>query len=73
MRMLLRLNASRLHDITGRWCLPPVPVSGTTFRVRYEWDEGKAAENIRKHGVDFMDAIAALEDPNRVEEIPVPL
>ena len=38
-------------------------------RVQYEWDNGKAAENLRKHGVDFADAIAALEDPNRVEEI----
>ena len=37
--------------------------------MQYEWDEGKASENLRKHGVDFMDAIAALEDPNRFEEI----
>ena len=37
--------------------------------VQYEWDNGKAAENLRKHGVDFADAIAALEDPDRVEEI----
>ena len=37
--------------------------------MRYEWDDGKAAVNLRKHGVDFMDSIAALEDPNRVEEI----
>jgi uncharacterized DUF497 family protein len=37
--------------------------------VHYEWDNGKAAENLRKHGVDFADAIAALEDPNRLEEI----
>jgi uncharacterized DUF497 family protein len=37
--------------------------------VQYEWDEGKASENLRKHGVDFVDAIAALEDPNRLEEI----
>ena len=37
--------------------------------MRYEWDEGKAAENIRKHGVDFVDVIAALEDPNRLEAI----
>jgi uncharacterized DUF497 family protein len=37
--------------------------------VQYEWDDGKAAENLRKHGVDLADAIAALEDPNRVEEI----
>jgi uncharacterized DUF497 family protein len=39
------------------------------FRVQYEWDNGKAAENLRKHGVDFRDAIAALEDLNRLEEI----
>ena len=35
----------------------------------YEWDNGKAALNLRKRGVDFRDAIAALEDRNRVEEI----
>jgi uncharacterized protein len=35
----------------------------------YEWDDAKAAENRRKHGVDFMDAIPALADPNRLEEI----
>jgi uncharacterized DUF497 family protein len=37
--------------------------------VQYEWDDGKAADNLRKHGVDFTDAIAALEDTNRLEEI----
>jgi uncharacterized DUF497 family protein len=37
--------------------------------VQYEWDDGKAADNLRKHGVDFRDAIEALEDPNRLEEI----
>ena len=41
----------------------------TGIRYRYEWDNGKAAENLRKHGVDFMDAIGALEDPNRTEDI----
>ncbi len=35
----------------------------------YEWDAAKAAENLRKHGIDFTDSIAALEDPNRLEEI----
>ncbi len=30
--------------------------------MRYEWDEGKAAANLRKHGVDFADAVAVLED-----------
>jgi uncharacterized protein len=49
--------------------LPSLPISGTILRVKYEWDNGKAAVNLRKHGVDFADAIAALEDPNRLEEI----
>lgn len=29
---------------------------------RYEWDGRKAAANLRKHGVDFADAVAVLED-----------
>jgi len=35
----------------------------------YEWDAAKAFENRRRHGIDFVDSIAALEDPNRLEEI----
>ena len=46
-----------------------LPVSGTITCVQYEWDNGNAAENLRKHGVDFSDAIAALEDADRLEEI----
>ena len=30
----------------------------------YEWDPGKAAENWKKHGVDFADAVIALDDEN---------
>jgi uncharacterized protein len=30
--------------------------------VRYEWDERKARSNLGKHGVDFADAVAVLED-----------
>ncbi|MBV8568270.1 MAG: BrnT family toxin [Methylobacteriaceae bacterium] len=37
--------------------------------MQYEWDNSKAAANLHKHGVDFADAIAGLEDANRVEEI----
>jgi uncharacterized protein len=37
--------------------------------VDYEWDRSKAGANLRKHGVDFRDAIHVLEDPNRIEEI----
>lgn len=37
--------------------------------MKYEWDPAKAIENRRKHRVDFADAVGALEDPNRIEEI----
>ncbi len=30
----------------------------------YEWDPRKASANLRKHGVDFADAVLALEDEN---------
>jgi uncharacterized DUF497 family protein len=30
----------------------------------YEWDPGKASGNLRKHSVDFADAVIALEDEN---------
>jgi uncharacterized DUF497 family protein len=29
----------------------------------FEWDEAKRRTNLRKHGVDFADAVGALEDP----------
>jgi hypothetical protein len=32
-------------------------------RDGYEWDATKATANLRKHGVDFADAVTALEDP----------
>ena len=28
----------------------------------FEWDDAKAAENIRKHGVGFVEAVAAFRD-----------
>ena len=37
--------------------------------MEYEWNTAKAALNRRKHGVDFQDAIWALEDQNRLESI----
>ena len=36
--------------------------------IRYHAECAKAASNLRRHGVDFQDAIVALEDPNRIEE-----
>ena len=32
--------------------------------MEFEWDPGKAKKNSRKHGVDFADAVIALEDEN---------
>jgi uncharacterized protein (DUF4415 family) len=34
----------------------------TLSAVEFEWDELKAAANLRKHGVDFADAALVLED-----------
>jgi len=31
--------------------------------MRYKWDEAKRRTNLRKHGVDFADAVGVLEDP----------
>jgi uncharacterized DUF497 family protein len=33
----------------------------------FGWDQDKRAENALTHGVDFFDAMHALEDPNRIE------
>lgn len=30
----------------------------------YHWDDDKAQSNIEKHGIDFADAVTALEDEN---------
>src|ERR1043166_3304449 len=60
---------SRDGAVKAAGCLRLLPISGTFIHVQYEWDQGKAAENLRKHGVDFTDAIAALEDANRMEDI----
>ena len=30
--------------------------------MSFEWDRKKAGSNLRKHGVDFADAVTALED-----------
>ena len=32
--------------------------------MKVEWDPKKAATNLQKHGVDFADAVIALEDEN---------
>jgi len=34
----------------------------TCTQMQWEWDPGKARLNMRKHGIAFADAVAALED-----------
>ena len=29
----------------------------------FQWDPNKARQNVRKHGIDFADAVGAFEDP----------
>ena len=41
------------------WCT----VVHTIIRVDFEWDENKAAGNLRKHAVDFADAVGVFDDP----------
>jgi hypothetical protein len=31
--------------------------------TRFEWDPAKAAQNVRKHGVRFEEAVTAFDDP----------
>ena len=31
--------------------------------MEFEWDDEKAAENLRKHGVAFQDAVRVFSDP----------
>ena len=35
--------------------------------VQFEWDEDKAALNLKKHGVDFRDDVRVFYDVNRIE------
>lgn len=36
------------------------------FGEHFEWDEKKAVSNLAKHGVSFVEAVAAFADPHRV-------
>ena len=39
----------------------------TVVHGSFEWDDEKAATNVRKHGVSFEEAITVLVDPNALE------
>jgi uncharacterized DUF497 family protein len=39
-----------------------------TVRVgEFEWDEAKASENLRKHGVAFLEAVTVFSDPFAID------
>ena len=35
-------------------------------RVQFEWDRKKATANLKKHGIDFADTVAVLEDERAI-------
>jgi uncharacterized DUF497 family protein len=35
--------------------------------VRFIWDEKKNLTNLKKHGIDFSDAVRAWYDPDRLD------
>lgn len=37
------------------------------MNLNFEWDDKKAASNLKKHGVPFEEAIAIFLDPNRLD------
>jgi uncharacterized DUF497 family protein len=38
-------------------------VSSVSMPIRFVWDPKKAAESLRKHGVDFREAVTVFADP----------
>ncbi len=36
--------------------------------MSYEWDPHKAKSNLKKHGINFSDAVGVFEDENIVED-----
>jgi len=39
------------------------------MELNFEWDENKAASNIRKHGIDFNEARQVFEDDFAVDKV----
>lgn len=37
--------------------------------MKFEWDENKNQINMKKHGIDFNDAITIFDDDDRIEAI----
>jgi len=37
--------------------------------IEFEWDEGKAFANLKKHGISFQEAIKVFDDPYAVTDL----
>jgi len=55
MGILNHIRARLLVDFGKDW--------GYTTPMKFEWDPAKAANNIRKHGVSFDEAVTVFKDP----------
>jgi uncharacterized protein len=40
--------------------------TGPGAELEFEWDPKKAEQNLRKHGVDFVDAVIVLDDDRAI-------
>jgi uncharacterized protein len=47
--------------------LASVPRITYNARVEFDWDPRKAASNVAKHGIDFLEGALVFDDPMRVE------
>ena len=36
------------------------------MHMNYQWDPAKAAANLKKHGVEFADAVGVFDDPGAI-------
>jgi hypothetical protein len=62
------LYAALLNDDTAQRATA-APISDTheskgNPRMRFEWDENKNRANMRKHGIDFREAVYVFSDPH---------
>ena len=48
-------------------CIIEVDRQDGEATLLFEWDEEKNAANVKKHGIDFEDAIRVFEDDDRIE------
>lgn len=51
-----------IHRTSALNALDAYAIRAYNQTVNYQWDPRKAAINLKKHGVDFADAVGVFED-----------